>query len=273
MSRILVIGGCGYVGSRLVPHLASVGHSVDSVDLEWRGNPAAIPNMKVDYRALMEKDLEPYEAVIVLAGHTTVKACIEKPRAAFENNVSGFIRLCGKLRPDQKLIYASSAVVAANVDTPTTYDLTKQWCEEWATKHFPNSWGLRFGTVCGPSPNIFLETMMNGMVYAAVTKNMIEMRNPNVRRPLLGINDLCRGVEKILAGSVKPGIHNLVSVNTTVADLAAEVSFATGAPIVTREPSETYDFEMTQASWFFPQEELDSMVEDLASLLKNREAA
>lgn len=265
MARTLILGGCGYLGSRLYFHLGG-DKRVDSVDLEWRGKPEGIVNAKRDYRGLTKAELEPYDVVILLAGHSTVPACDKEPRAAFENNVSGFIRLCGKLRPDQKFIYASSAVVAAGVTAnPTTYDLTKQWIEEWARQHMPNSWGLRFGTVGGPSPNIFLGTMVNGMTHSAMTKGIIDVRNPKVRRPILGITDLCRAFDTLIHGDVPPGVHNLCSVNSSVEEVAETVSDVTNCAYRVLDSSPTYDFWMENADWFTPLDDLEEMVFGIVS--------
>lgn len=263
MACYLILGGGGYLGSRLYFHLGGPAR-VDSIDLEWRGKPDLMANIKRDYRGLTKKDLEPYDVVILLAGHSTVKACADAPRAAFENNVSGFIRLCGKLRDDQKLIYASSATVAAGIrNNPTTYDLSKQWIEEWAQIHRPNSWGLRFGTVGGPSPNIYTGTMVNGMTHDAMTKGTFEVRNPSVKRPLLGISDLLRAFDNILHGPVPPGVHNLCSVNSTVGEVAEIVSNVTNSSYRVLESSPTYDFHMSPAKWFVPLDDIEQMVREI----------
>ena len=48
--KILVVGGCGYVGSVLVPVLVEKGYEVDVVDLLWFGNhlPEGIRVIKKD---------------------------------------------------------------------------------------------------------------------------------------------------------------------------------------------------------------------------------
>jgi nucleoside-diphosphate-sugar epimerase len=36
--RILVTGGCGYVGSVLIPKLLNDGHNIINIDTQWFGN-------------------------------------------------------------------------------------------------------------------------------------------------------------------------------------------------------------------------------------------
>lgn len=69
--KILVTGGCGYVGSVLVPRLASKGHEILVVDTQWFGNFLPENNrIRVLKKSLSEisiEDLEGVESVIHLA--------------------------------------------------------------------------------------------------------------------------------------------------------------------------------------------------------------
>src|SRR5438445_737177 len=78
---------------------------------------------------------------------------------------------------------------------------------------YPNSYALRFGTVCGPSPNIRPELLLNSLVLSALTTGQIQVANRQVHRPLLGIGDLCRALKTIVTRPVPPGCYNLASTN------------------------------------------------------------
>ena len=68
--KILVAGGAGYVGCRLVPELLKRGYQVDVVDLLWFGNHLNpdVNVVKKDILQLTEDDLRQYEQVICLTG-------------------------------------------------------------------------------------------------------------------------------------------------------------------------------------------------------------
>src|SRR4051794_23820864 len=96
------------------------------------------------------------------------------------------------------------------------------------------------------------------------------MSNPEIRRPILGIGDLCRAVEAIVRGPGVPGIYNVASFNTTVADAADAVAAAIGCPVRTMPPSPTYDFTMgvnkiKDVFGVEPAETLQSIIRDLIS--------
>ena len=78
--KILLAGGAGYVGSRLVPELMARGYDIDVVDLFWFGDhlpkdvvvdhPAVLGyKRKIDIFDLTEKDLTSYDQVTVSYTH------------------------------------------------------------------------------------------------------------------------------------------------------------------------------------------------------------
>ncbi|MDE2020212.1 MAG: SDR family oxidoreductase, partial [Patescibacteria group bacterium] len=205
--NICLIGGCGYIGSRLFQHL-SRHHRVSSFDLELRGNPGRIRNVRSDYRNL--KYFRQFDAVILLAGHSSVGACERDHYGAMSNNLFGPIELAQKLGR-QVFIYASSASVYSSSDgkRENVYDFTKAACDEAMRLIHPSHYALRFGTVCGPSPNMRLDLMLNAMVHGAIIKNSITMQNPDIKRPLLGMDDLCAVVDRCLLREPPYGQQNL----------------------------------------------------------------
>jgi nucleoside-diphosphate-sugar epimerase len=69
--KILVTGGCGYVGSVLVPNLAAEGHEIIVVDAQWFGNfLPEFKNIEVIQKHFSDitiEDLNGIESVIHLA--------------------------------------------------------------------------------------------------------------------------------------------------------------------------------------------------------------
>ena len=69
--NIWITGGCGYVGSRLVPSLLKANHTITVVDNQWFGNYLKPHNnlsiIKSDTRDLNESDLKGFTRIIHLA--------------------------------------------------------------------------------------------------------------------------------------------------------------------------------------------------------------
>jgi nucleoside-diphosphate-sugar epimerase len=249
---VLILGGQGYIGSALTDYLQDAGLTVCSVDVAAVGGSGTVPNRRRRYQELTAEDLSEFGSVVVLAGHSSVAACDREPVASFANNVAGFVELVHKLR-GQKLIYASSISVYINTgvrpaeesDTlpapVSSYDLHKQTIERYAALAYPYSYGLRFGTVCGPSPSLRTDLLLNSLVRSAIFSRQVQVANRQASRPLLGINDLCRAIELLLTRPVLPGCYNLASVNVTVGEVADYVAGRFGVPCVEVERLNRYD--------------------------------
>jgi nucleoside-diphosphate-sugar epimerase len=121
------------------------------------------------------------------------------------------------------------------------YDFHKQTIERYAALTYPNSYALRFGTVCGPSPNLRPELLLNSMVRSAMRQGIVRVANRQAHRPLLGIGDLTRAVTAILTGNIEPGCYNLASVDATIGEVADQVARRFDVPCIEVALPNNYD--------------------------------
>jgi UDP-glucose 4-epimerase len=254
MKKILILGGAGYIGTRLREVLRER-HFVKTNDICWFNHDET--SDRRDYHKLTKKELAEVEVVIVLAGHSSVPSCNGALPGPWLNNVTNFTDLLGKL-DDQLVIYASSASVYGNSApgqqhketnthfTPVNnYDVTKYALDQQATianLTGKRVIGLRFGTVNGYSPNLRVDVMINSMYHSVQNDKGIQVSNKQISRAMLGIEDLCRAIERCIEQPV-PGIYNLSSFNATVGEIAEAVSRKLGAEIVDNgSTANVYDF-------------------------------
>ena len=260
MKRILIIGGCGYIGSELYMYLnffSKRSYEVKTVDLEWFGNYGPhTDNTVMDFKNLKHFN---YHAVILLAGHSSVPMCKDDRMSSFRNNVVNFVELLDKIEKSDtrpKFIYASSSSIYGNThdiaapedweryDPKTYYDLQKQEIDYYSRLSDVQYYGLRFGTVNGWSPNLRTDIMLNKMYKCAKEDGEISIFNKHIYRPILGIQDLVRAVETIIEGDDHRGIYNLASFNASVEEISNSINrvLGGGVSIVDKGISETYNF-------------------------------
>jgi len=267
--KILIIGGCGYVGSALFAHLTDCGHDVQTVDTEERGNRTNPENVKCSCSATRAFDFEEIEAVIWVAGRSSVRRAVAEPARAVRENVSELADVTRRLT-GQPLLFASSAsVLSRDLGGPSNiYDLTKIAAEMLIPPIYENTYVLRFGTVCGAAPNLRPDMVIQAMVKSALETGVVHASNLEAMRPILGVRDLCSGVEGLLGGGVEPGIINLVSFNAQIGKLANFVAARLNARIETHDPTPTYDFTMepTYIPGFPPVDTPASIVDGLVEL-------
>jgi UDP-glucose 4-epimerase len=239
MEKVLIIGGCGYIGSRLYQFLLQQGMDIQSVDFQWFGQFSNFTNQPSDFRHLSKEYLKLFDVVVLLAGHSSVQMCVGNMISCFENNVRNFLTLLEKLSPKQKFIYASSSSIYGGIndeyvseDCPkyralNFYDLSKYEIDKYVVLHDSlEYYGLRFGTVNGFSPNFRDDIMINAMYKTAVCDQVVRIRSPKLFRPILGLSDLCQAVLSIIrhGNMSKRGIFNLASFNSTVGEIGKSVS-------------------------------------------------
>ena len=234
MSRTLIIGSNGYIGSRLIQEI-----DADGIDINWFRNG----DKNIDFKDLTRDYYSEYDNIVLLAAHSSVKMSEGSLSSCFNNNVRNLINLFEKL-DKQKLLYASSSSVYGSVGGKTVnekyykfepynqYDISKHVGDLYAEKSGIEFYGLRFGTVNGYSPFLRSDVMINAMVNSALTDGYIKLYIKDTMRPILGVNDLCRAVKTIIeCDEDKRGLYNLASFNKTAEQIAYEVAGVMGVEV------------------------------------------
>jgi Nucleoside-diphosphate-sugar epimerases len=258
MKDTVIIGGRGYIGSALREVI-----DADSLDVfdDW--------------------NTDKYGTIILLAGHSSKPMGENRPDKAWVENVEKFKWLLDNLKDWQRLIYASSASVYNNIagvpdetcsefHPMNMYDLSKYVIDQLAILKNKHTYGLRFCTVNGYSPVLRVDLMLNKMVEDAKQLGKVTIKNGDLTRPILGMNDLVRAVKAIVDSKEdNRGIYNLKSFHDkTVREFAEAVTKKFGGVVedLGDEPhyvfgADTSKFEKTYNFEF--KDTLDSILESL----------
>ncbi len=252
MSKILVTGGAGYVGSVLIPKLIKKGYSVKVIDLYIYGDTVLNsvkdnPNLrqiKGDIRdtVLLKRELKGIDVVIHLACISNDPSYELDPALGKSINYDAFLSLVdiSKEFGIRRFIYASSSSVYGiknedNVteDLPleplTDYSKYKALCEEHLLKQRSQGFAvliLRPATVCGYSPRLRLDLSVNILTNHAVNKGKITVFGGEQKRPNIHIEDVTDLYVKTLEytdGQIDGKIFNAGYYNMKMMEIARVV--------------------------------------------------
>lgn len=145
-SRVLVVGGSGYIGRELISHLASANYEVHNLSRGGQIVPEArlIKGSPLK-RGLMERLCSEFECIVYLAG---VVRTFKKGR--YEENVNGARIFCdsvSRTNTDKRVIYFSTQNVA--IDKTGPYGDSKKEAENIVCEELPNAVILRPNYVYG----------------------------------------------------------------------------------------------------------------------------
>ena len=233
--KILVAGGAGYVGSHLIPVLLEHGYEVEVIDLLWFGNhlPKGVKVVRKDLLQCKEDDLKGYEQVIFLAGLSNDPMAEFDPSANFLSNgalafVPGVYRQAGGSQAVHLwlLLFRDGYTVNQLYDeeSPVTcgypYGISKLQGERGVLQLQDGDFSviaLRKGTVCGYSPRMRMDLIVNTMFKSAMTQRLVTVNNASIWRPILDIRDAATAyLRGIQADYSINGVYNVASGNYTV---------------------------------------------------------
>ena len=241
--KILVAGGAGFIGSVLVPLLVRRGHDVSVTDLFWFGRhlPEDVPSQRGELFDLVESDLAGYDQVIFLAGLSNDPMAEFSPAKNFVENgaLPSYLAYVAKNAGVSRFIYASSCSVYGFTDSTLSdersevrcgypYGISKLQGERGVLQLGDPSFStiaLRQGTVCGYSPRMRFDLIVNTMFKSAMQSGRITVNNPDIWRPLLDVRDTSTAfAAAVEAPPDVAGVYNVAFDNFTVGDVGERVA-------------------------------------------------
>jgi nucleoside-diphosphate-sugar epimerase len=265
--NVLVTGGCGYIGSILVPMLVERGYNVRVFDKLYFGDETLenvrneIELIPGDVRNFKPDILDGIDGVIHLGSLSNDPTAEFHPRAAYNINYKGTVKLAKacKERSIEKFVFASSCAVygfrldepvdeTSSVDPQSEYARSKadvdRKLKSMADAEFcPVS--LRQATVYGFSPRMRWDIVVNAFVMHAFQSGRLDVWfGGNAWRPLVHVRDTAEAHICCLEadpGKVRGEIFNLVGSNYRILDLAYDVKKALDSMGINVEIDINYD--------------------------------
>ncbi len=233
--RLLIGGGAGYIGSRLIPELIEHGYDITVIDLCWFGNhlPENVTVIKKDLFNCQKQDFTGFDQFIFLAGLSNDPMAEYSPAKNFIYNAAlpAYLAFICKQAGIRRFIYASSCSIYGytvdelyDEDSPVAcfypYGISKLQGERGVFQLHDDDFSviaLRQGTVCGHSPRMRFDLIVNTMLKTAITERKITINNPSIWRPIFDIRDAVsaylRSIQAVYSIS---GCFNVASGNYTV---------------------------------------------------------
>tara|TARA_Y100000294_G_scaffold178135_1_gene208135 strand:+ start:6676 stop:7653 length:978 start_codon:yes stop_codon:yes gene_type:complete len=255
--KILITGGAGYVGSKLVPKLLDLGHEVSVLDLMIYGENVLEDNLKLkkfkrDIRdkSLLEKIIPGHEAIIHLACISNDPSFELNPKLGKSINLDAFEPLVkiSKENRVNRFIYASSSSVYGikaeknvtedmKLEPLTDYSRFKGECEKILNSYKSDDFittTIRPSTVCGYAKRQRLDLVVNILTNHAYHNKEIKVFGGDQLRPNVHIDDMVDSYLAILSASsdkINGEIFNVGFRNQTVNELASDVKEVIGEDV------------------------------------------
>lgn len=250
MKNILVTGGCGYVGVKLVPLLLENNYKVIVIDTCWFGNKLKKKKnliiIKKDIRNIDHKFFNNVDTVIHLASISNDPSSELNPKLAWEVGPLAtykILEICVK-KKIKNFFYASSGsvygiskklkVTEQNDLLPISdYNKQKMITEKIldAYKKLMRIVIIRPATVCGLSDRLRLDVTVNLLTYQAYKKKIITVLGGKQIRPNIHISDMAEIYLFLLKNKKIKGIFNAGFENLSVLNIAKKIQNYTNCKI------------------------------------------
>ena len=249
MSRIIVTGGLGHIGSGLIRHLLARDYKVICIDnlltqrvssLRGLVGNRSFQFIDLDIAAknlLLSKvlDGQKIDCIVHLAAITNAEASHDKAEEVHNNNYNStknIVNFCQE--SNIKLIFPSSTSVYGSADAevfeddPSVLKPQSPYAESKVNEEelIINSLGknfniLRLGTIFGASPGMRFHTAVNKFCWQASLGQPISVWKTamNQYRPYLALSDAFRAIDFFIENNHEGAVFNVLTQNYTVHDI------------------------------------------------------
>ena len=254
--KILVTGGSGYQGVKLIKILINKGFSVINVDNNLFGNyfikNKNVKNYQLDINQIYKVDLKNVYACIHLASIANDPMVDLNQSFSWETSALGTMVLMEQLKKYKvkKIIYASSGSVYGikkekrvtenlSLKPLSTYNKVKMVTERviLSYKKYLNVIILRPATVCGFSPRMRLDVTVNMLTFHALKNKKITVFGGKQKRPNIHIDDLLDAYIFFFIFFIKSDIFNIGFENLSIIDIAKKISKIIKSKIIIKKNS------------------------------------
>jgi len=216
MSKILITGGAGYIGSMLCTKLLEAGHIVTVIDLLKydKGSLNHLyfhKNFKLicdDIRkvSLIKKLIKQHDFIIPLAALVGAPLCEKFKKDALSTNLGSIKTLCKLATKKNKVIYLTTnsgyGIGEKNKycdeNSPlkpiSLYGKTKCDGEDLVRSKIKNHVCFRLATVFGHSYRMRSDLLVNNFVYTAIKKKKLTLFEPHFRRNFIHVRDVVNAI-------------------------------------------------------------------------------
>jgi len=210
--RILVTGGAGYLGAILVPALLARGCAVTVVDNFMYGQTPLLDCCADDKLTIIRGDvrderlmlplLKKADVIMPLACLVGAPLCAQKSAEARAINLDAILLLLKNAAKSQRFISPTTnsgygvgqAGVFCTEETPmnpiSLYGVLKVELEQALLA--AGAVSLRLATVCGISPRMRLDLLVNDFTYRAVTDRFVVLFEAHFKRNYIHVRDVAR---------------------------------------------------------------------------------
>jgi nucleoside-diphosphate-sugar epimerase len=262
--NILVLGGCGYVGTELTKTLLAEGHFVTVVDIMWFGNYLLDhKNLRIireDVRNAEKIPMDNIDVIIHLANVANDSCGELNSKLSWEVNVLATMQLVEQAihHKIKQFIYASSgSVYGVKYEPEVTEELSLVPISDYSKTKMVSERVLmsyqdkicvqiiRPATVCGCSSRMRLDLSVNMLTMQALANGKITVLGGKQTRHNIHLKDMIRVYLHFLKNGTRlSGIYNAGFENISIIGIANKVIEYIPAKIIISESNDPRSYRL-----------------------------